>query len=873
MSSIPLIRAPFAAFLIATCSLLAKPVTPVIIEPEHDEQLVSGSDVHMVTDPFVDPDGHAHLCTDWEIRLEEAVEWEARCAAGSAKIHIHLGDGAFTGSHAGQQELRPGVRYRLAARHRSDSGDVETEWSEWAERPFRTSHPSYSPPLSIRDVRPSPPPSWTIAPEGGATLRLEAPDRATYLEIGKERHDDGVPLPARSAVRVVLTAGAEEWVMPESDLSFEDENGTGRTIYLPALRLDPGARIELWVSANGATHRAEPGSRTPDFRTALRGSPVPWRVRQRGFSVEAVAGGLRLPVNLAFVPDPRDEPDAPFYYVVELYGAVKVVTRAGDVRDFAEDLLDFAPSGHFPGTGEWGLAGIAVDPESGDVFVSGVYWPDQSDEAVDPRVLRLRRSADGLRAESVETVVAFQGEMQSPSHQISDLSFGPDGTLYVHAGDGMQYETAQDLGTIRGKILRMNRDGTPVPDNPFYDESDGVGAADYVYALGLRNPFGGSWRAADQSLYCVENGPSTDRLTRIVAGRNYLWDGTDASMRNFALHTWNKAAPVQIAFVQAEAFGGSGFPPEKLGSAFVTESGPTWASGIQSAGKRVTEIVLHGDGETGAAPLVEYDGTGKATAAGIAAGPDGLYFTELYRDYGYASPIDRGARVFRIRWTGYASFGVDVSGRDRQTVAFIDRSDVPGATVWNWDFGDGTFSSERSPRHTYAHDGTYVVRLDVTGSAGTVRATKLMAVGSTQARMTAEYFADPDFQTPAVRRDDAELAFRWLDGSPDPAVPADGFSARWTGWVRPRFSETYGFTVRSEDRVRVTVDRIVVVDGWEGNRFGTVDLEAGREYPIVVEYRHDSGDASLEVLWESETQAVLPVPRTYPLAKRPSVRH
>ena len=40
--------------------------------------------------------------------------------------------------------------------------------------------------------------------------------------------------------------------------------------------------------------------------------------------------------------------------------------------------------------------------------------------------------------------------------------------------------------------------------------------------------------------------------------------------------------------------------------------------------------------------LVEYAGTGRATVVGLAAGPDGLYFTELYRDEGATSPIDAG---------------------------------------------------------------------------------------------------------------------------------------------------------------------------------------------------------------------------------------
>ena len=46
-----------------------------------------------------------------------------------------------------------------------------------------------------------------------------------------------------------------------------------------------------------------------------------------------------------------------------------------------------------------------------------------------------------------------------------------------------------------------------------------------MFASGLRNPFGGAWRDVDASHWEVENGPATDRLAKIVAGRNYLWDG------------------------------------------------------------------------------------------------------------------------------------------------------------------------------------------------------------------------------------------------------------------------------------------------------------------------------------------------------------
>src|SRR4029078_2227405 len=89
---------------------------------------------------------------------------------------------------------------------------------------------------------------------------------------------------------------------------------------------------------------------------------VPWVVRQPGFRVDRVATNLQLPVNIAFVPNPGTDADSPFFYVNELYGSIAAVTRAGVVSSFATNLLNFDPTGPFPGTGEKGLTGAAIDP-------------------------------------------------------------------------------------------------------------------------------------------------------------------------------------------------------------------------------------------------------------------------------------------------------------------------------------------------------------------------------------------------------------------------------------------------------------------------------------------------------------------------------
>ena len=105
-------------------------------------------------------------------------------------------------------------------------------------------------------------------------------------------------------------------------------------------------------------------------------------------------------------------------------------------------------------------------------------------------------------------------------------------------------------------------------------------------------------------------------------------------------------APVNITFVQSQTFGGSQFPASKFDHAFVSESGPTYALGQQSNGKQISEFKLDANGNVVGSPttFVQYVGTGRATVAGLVAGPDGLYFTELYKDQNVVTPIDAGAR-------------------------------------------------------------------------------------------------------------------------------------------------------------------------------------------------------------------------------------
>lgn len=715
----------------------ASPAPPAITEPAADGQVVSPFDVHMVAGPFAGSPGESHVCSDWEIRTISAdtVVWTAPCAVGSQKVHMHLGDGQFVGFLAGRHQLNTGSDYRL--RVRFQGGANGGEWSEWAERLFRTTEATEIQALVLSDVASIAAPRWRD--EAGIDVELPAADAAPALRLevaggtvlewmgGDAAPVNPAALSVHGPLRIVFAAGGAPSSLPASRVTFTDGSGQDREVFLPPIALEAGETASWWIAESGGAFTDPTGgdpAAQADFRSPSTEPPVPWKVQQPGFRVERVATDFQLPVNIAFVPNPGEGPDDIFFYVTELYGTIKVVTRAGQVSDYAANLLNFNPTGGFPGSGEKGLAGIAVEPASGDVFASMVYEiPPQTDLHF-PKVVRLHSADGGRTASSQTTILEFPNEPSGASHQISNLSIGPDGKLHVHVGDGGLTEPAQDLDSVRGKILRVNLDGSAPADNPFYDAADGFSATDLIFALGLRNPFGGAWHAADGAHWEVENGPGVDRLARIVAGRNYGWDGTNASMSNFAAYNWPlSVAPVNIAFVQPSTFAGSGFPPEKMDHAFVTESGPTYAPGPQLLGKRISEFVLDLDGNrvSGPLPLIEYAGAGRATATALAAGPDGLYFADLYKDFGASSPIDRGANVFRVRWTGVADFSAEApAGQAPLTLVFRDSSNVPSPAAWHWEFGDGESSDEPNPVHTYLVPGAYDVRLTVTGSGGQV---------------------------------------------------------------------------------------------------------------------------------------------------------
>ena len=116
----------------------------------------------------------------------------------------------------------------------------------------------------------------------------------------------------------------------------------------------------------------------------------------------------------------------------------------------------------------------------------------------------------------------------------------------------------------------------------------------------------------------------------------------------------------------------------------------------------------------------------------------------------------------------------------------------------------------------------------------------------------AEYFDNRWLSGSAVLvRDEAGIDHNWGDGSPSSAIPADGFSIRWTRTLRFD-AGSYRFSATTDDGVRLWVNGHLLLDHWRDQSFtshsGTIHV-AG-DVPIKMEYYENGGTAAAKLTWE-----------------------
>ncbi|MBP2114946.1 PA14 domain-containing protein [Paenibacillus silagei] len=129
-----------------------------------------------------------------------------------------------------------------------------------------------------------------------------------------------------------------------------------------------------------------------------------------------------------------------------------------------------------------------------------------------------------------------------------------------------------------------------------------------------------------------------------------------------------------------------------------------------------------------------------------------------------------------------------------------------------------------------------------------------------------EYYDNLEMNGLKLTRTDATVNFNWIEGSPDSQIGPNTFSVRWTGTIKPRYSEPYTFYLNADDGVRLWIDGKLILNRWVNQsdqfRSSSIPLVAGNQYDIQIEYFENLGGAAIGLLWESPTQAKEFVPQS-----------
>jgi len=177
------------------------------------------------------------------------------------------------------------------------------------------------------------------------------------------------------------------------------------------------------------------------------------------------------------------------------------------------------------------------------------------------------------------------------------------------------------------------------------------------------------------------------------------------------------------------------------------------------------------------------------------------------------------------------------------------------------------------------------VTASVSASASSTVGTMTMRNG-----LKGDYYNGLEFKTGVLSRVDSNINFDWGNTSPNSAISKNNFSVRWTGSVKPKFSELYTLIFDHNDGMRVWVNDNLVLNQWAPvntvnqspipvqikptvTSTRTVlrdnivrdsiqmDLTANTLYSIKIEYYDSVNQAIAKMYWQSTSQPNQIVPK------------
>ncbi|BBO35243.1 hypothetical protein PLANPX_4855 [Lacipirellula parvula] len=260
-----------------------------------------------------------------------------------------------------------------------------------------------------------------------------------------------------------------------------------------------------------------------------------------GFTESVVASNLTSPIAMTA------EPSGHRLWVAFQDGRLGVIEHDALQSQLAYTLP-------CDGTGERGFQGIALDPDFETNGFIYVYYTATSPEShnrlsrltVDPTTDKTILPGSEVVLLDLPLFSQLPTNKAPIWHMGGAIQFLSDGTLTIQIGDHQNNSIVQNNNAPLGKVLRVNRDGSPRTDNPFYNPADtnpaggndwsgnapgDVDWIDYVWASGLRNPFSSDVDPVTGRYFINDVGEGTweeiDEAT--VAGRNFGWPLTEGA--------------------------------------------------------------------------------------------------------------------------------------------------------------------------------------------------------------------------------------------------------------------------------------------------------------------------------------------------------
>jgi glucose/arabinose dehydrogenase len=326
-----------------------------------------------------------------------------------------------------------------------------------------------------------------------------------------------------------------------------------------------------------------------------------------GFIDTLVASGLERGTAMAFDPSGR-------LFVTLQDGSLRVI-RDGRLLPAPFVNLTVDP------VGERGLLGVAFDPNFNSNHYVYVYYTVPGSPAHN-RVSRFTAQRDVAAPESELPIFDLPPLGTATNHNGGAIHFGRDGKLYVAVGDNNKpgTEASQNVNSLFGKMLRINRDGSIPSDNPFYGTNTGDNRA--VWAWGLRNPFTFAIQPGTGRIFINDVGQHKwEEIDDGIAGSNYGWPKSEGATTNPSFRSPLYSYPHGDTGIPCAITGGTFynppvayFPASYVGDYFFADFCGDWIS--------VYDPVE--DPADGTAPLFE---TGIGHPVDLQVGKDGsLYY-------------------------------------------------------------------------------------------------------------------------------------------------------------------------------------------------------------------------------------------------------